>query len=120
MAFDGSTLLSRLDLSDVEAVKDADHELRRATTDADLAGWARKWGGASMHALLSPVSRDDIEDSDEYREVSDDLTALENTTKGAIEDLENALKRDDLPGGLDNELSEIIADLERTLREGVA
>ena len=32
------------DLSDIERVKDAEHEFRRATTDAALADWARRWG----------------------------------------------------------------------------
>lgn len=39
-----STLLSRLDVSDIEVVKDARHDLRRCRTEKDFADWAATWG----------------------------------------------------------------------------
>jgi len=76
MAFDGSTLLSRLDMSDVENVKDADHQLRRCVSDADFAAWARKWGGASMQALRDAPPSDWV-DSDVVAEAEREATEAE-------------------------------------------
>lgn len=39
------------DLSDAENVRQAEHELSRATTDAALADWARRWGDAIIYRL---------------------------------------------------------------------
>lgn len=45
-------MLTRLDMSDRENLKDADFELRRAGSDADkLAVWAAKWGEALLDRI---------------------------------------------------------------------
>ena len=41
----GAPLLSRLDLSRDDNLRDAEHELNRCNSDRDFATWARKWGG---------------------------------------------------------------------------
>lgn len=61
------------DLSDIEHVKDAEHELRRATTDAALADWARRWGDSWIalgHLDALETAREEV--SDEIRTLEDD------------------------------------------------
>lgn len=61
------------DLSDIERVKDAEHEFRRATTDAALADWARRWGESWIalgHLDEMDIARADV--ADELREAEDD------------------------------------------------
>lgn len=109
--------LTRFDMSDEENVKQADFEFRRAGNDFELARWARTWGGASMSKLLAGPDRADVEDSDEYQSVDAALTLLESTAKSAVENLELVIERDDLPAGLEDQLSEIVAKIEAGLRE---
>lgn len=47
----GSSLLTRLDLTDEEIVKDATSELHRCETEPQFAAWSRKWGDAAMTTL---------------------------------------------------------------------
>jgi hypothetical protein len=48
MRSEGSALLSRLDLTRDENIRDARHELERATDPERLAAWAAKWGRAAL------------------------------------------------------------------------
>jgi len=44
-------ILTRQDLSDEENLTEARWELQRATDDAAMAAWARKWGESSLAAM---------------------------------------------------------------------
>lgn len=44
-------ILTRQDLTDPEVVRDALADYRRASDDAALLAWARKWAEPAMNAL---------------------------------------------------------------------
>lgn len=68
------------DLSDIERVKDAEHELRRAATDAALADWARRWGGCALERLHH-VADEEFANEDDLEGAEEECTRLE--TKNA-------------------------------------
>lgn len=78
------------DLSDIEHVKDAEHEYRRAMTDAALADWARRWGLSVIHRLhMVDEMENDAEDvkRDHKTEVADmerDYDRLHSAAKQAV------------------------------------
>lgn len=76
-------LLSRMDLSSDEVVKDAHHELRRCVSESDFGAWARKWGEAALREAANPSRGDDPDD-----DLLDDLSAAE----GRAEDLSDAIR----------------------------
>lgn len=113
----GSALLSRMDLSDGEVIKDAAHQFRRCDSEAALAGWARKWGGAFVAKLLAGPDRDDVEDTEEYREVSGSLDELTTAANAAVHALEKLAERDDLADDVGGTIENIAGELEQAVRE---
>lgn len=77
------------DLSDQENVKTCEHELRRATSDASLADWARRWGEAVMARLHDRAGRDeeDAEDLAKAEKEIDRVEALNATLSDATDTL---------------------------------
>lgn len=82
-----SQLLTRLDLSDTENVKDAQAELRRAGNDpAKLAVWAGKWGDAlCMRALEAEGA---LIDAEAVSALEEDI----RTEEGRSKDLTQAVR----------------------------
>lgn len=52
-------------LSDEDNIRQADHELKRATNDAALADWARRWGECAVERMYAAA---EIEADGEERE----------------------------------------------------
>ena len=67
------------DLSDEENVRQAEHELHRAETDAALADWTRRWGESAVARCYAAAG---IEDG-----AADDLARAEADATKAEEDL---------------------------------
>lgn len=67
------------DMSDEENVKNAEYELGRATTDAMLADWARRWGRACVERCRDVAGREESE--------SEALEALEKEMAGTEQQL---------------------------------
>ncbi len=59
--------LSRLDVSDVENVKDARHQLRRCRTEREYADWAATWGENLCNHAEDNIDREDFIDPAEAR-----------------------------------------------------
>ena len=100
----GSSLLTRLDMSDVENVRDAAHELRRAGDDAArLAVWAAKWGASLVaHGEDTSGSADVSDELEVLREELEDLKLvhedLRDAATGAAEEIERIACSPDVSG----------------------
>lgn len=84
------------DLSDEQNIQQADHELRRAITDAALADWARRWGECAVRRCRELVGKDD-DAADDLREAEADalraetkLAELELAAEALIKALDGA------------------------------
>lgn len=83
------------DLSDEDNVRQADHELKRATTDAQLADWARRWGECAVERLHAVVTVEEEAQAD----AQEDIEAAEGAAcelereKGELEDKYFALRK---------------------------
>lgn len=81
-----SQLLTRLDMADIENIKEAQHQLRRAEDDAaKLAVWAATWGPALI--ARCEESEGAITDADTVAELEADL----QTEEGRSADLSKAI-----------------------------
>lgn len=75
-------MLTRLDMSDRENLKDAEFELSRAGNDADrLAVWAAKWGEALLERI-DDVNRSGM--SGTISRVNEDIRAHRARLTGAL------------------------------------
>lgn len=84
-----SSMLTRLDCSDPENVKDARHQLRACRTEADYARWAATWGENLCHRAEDMVGLDEgFFTPDEHAEVTEKLTALLDEVEDALKALE--------------------------------
>jgi hypothetical protein len=116
----GASLLSRLDFSDSEVVKDAEHEFQRCSTDSDFARWARKWGATAIVRLHEVEGRDSWVSSEDMDEAEaetsraerkrDELSAAINA---AVNDLDCAMEG--APDALVNKVGDITSKLEAAL-----
>lgn len=111
----GSSLLSRLDCSVEENVKEARHQLRRCRTEREFADWAATWGenlctAAESHSQFNPEEHVDI---DEFNEVEKDNKRMEDAIHAAVKALDKF--GDPLSDGQQNELAAITGDLENAL-----
>lgn len=97
MPFDGPAAgigdLSRMDLSNDEVVKDAEHELRHCQSDHDLARSARRWGERAI-VQIRDGDRHDEEwvPKSEHESLNDTLTALLAEAIRAADDIWETLK----------------------------
>jgi hypothetical protein len=92
------SLLTRLDMTDDENVKDARHKLERASTDIQLAEWAREYGAAFVGCDLIDSLEDerDAAESD-ATEAEKERDAALRANEELIEAIEIAVaKLDDL------------------------
>jgi DNA polymerase-3 subunit beta len=89
--FGPSTLLSRLDCSNSENAREAAHRLRRCSTEADFAAWAREWGANLVEFACDGdfSDREDWVSADDLKEVEADLTR--ETTRAS--DMEMAINK---------------------------
>lgn len=102
------------DLSDEDNVRQADHELKRATTDAQLADWARRWGECAVKRLHK-MSDIDEADVTALAAAEQELTALENKHTLVTDAAERLIKVLDGIPDHSNTLDKAIADLENAL-----
>lgn len=114
-----STMLSRLDLSDGEVLKDAEHQFQRCTTDADFASWARTWGAPVITHLRDAAPTDWV-DPEDVREIEgerdrtkEELGELQSAVKLAINDLDGVM--DGVADELANMVGAITSKLEESL-----
>lgn len=116
----GASLLSRLDFSDSEVVKDAEHEFQRCSTDSDFARWARKWGANAIVRLHEVEGRDGWVSSEDMDEVEAEAARAEQKCDGlasaiheAVNDLDIAMEG--APDALVNKVGDITSKLEAAL-----
>lgn len=72
------------DLSDEDNVRQTDHELKRATTDAALADWARRWGECAVERMraVAEIEADGEERERDHREaLAERDREIENLTE---------------------------------------
>lgn len=90
-----SQLLTRLDMSDVENVKDAQAELHRAANDtAKLSVWAAKWGEALCIRCVEAEGA--VEDAETVSDLEADLRDQEDRNvelRGTIRDAASAIDK---------------------------
>lgn len=86
-----SRMLSRLDCSSEENVKDALHQLRRCRTEADYANWAATWGENLCWAAeeRAEMDADEFVAKEELEELEDENSALTSAMRDGVA----ALKR---------------------------
>lgn len=106
--------LTNGDLSDEDNIRQADHELKRATTDAQLADWARRWGECAVKRLHK-MSDIDEADVTALAAAEQELTALENKHTLVTDAAERLIKVLDGIPDHSNTLDKAIADLENAL-----
>ena len=112
---DHFTLLSRLDASGDEVLKDARHELHRCAADRDFSAWARKWGEPLLNEAADPSRADDpdsdLEDeldrSEEHRADLERAIAAATAAIGKALEADGCVKQDDA--------DQIVAQLEAAL-----
>jgi hypothetical protein len=114
--FGESTLLSRLDVTDDEVVKDAAFELQRCADDLQHARWARRWGAPLTEALLNGTPTDP-EELEEARDAANDAEksrdALRAVVSGVVAEFD--VMATDLPDEVVNRLNDLMAKLEGAL-----
>lgn len=114
-------MLTRLDMSDEENVKDAQFELERAGDDpAKLAVWAGKWGVALVSRCLAAEGWEHDPDSEDklqgqIAEKEQELQAVEETARAALKRLSEILERDGTPKSIVSDVREAVSELEGAL-----
>lgn len=103
----GGALLSRLDLSQEDIVRDAEAQLHRASSDADLARWARVWGDPVISRLHETADHEDLSE-----EAGKDAAA-----RAEVEELEKAIKAaaDEIRAALDGPADAVAATIAAAL-----
>lgn len=116
-----SVLLTRMDMSDEENIKDAQRELNRAGDDAaKLSVWAAKWGRALtlrcaetegwMHAP------DEVETlTEEVNKAEASLGELQEAARLAIDGIDKALSDKGVADAVVNAVNDAVAKLENAL-----
>ena len=110
---------SDIDLAHPHNVIQAQHELQRATTDAQFATWARKWGERAIDRIHNP----DISDADvvslrhENTEFEDTNRRLTGWIEDAIADLEAAWDDDLTKSDVREKINEVIKLLEKAIAQ---
>lgn len=116
-----SQLLTRMDMSDAENVKEAAHQLRRAENDtAKLAVWAATWGEAM--AARCEEAEGWMHDPDEVEALTEEVNQAERSyhdlsseVQTALHAIERIIEADEFPDAPANAIGEIIAKLELAL-----
>lgn len=95
----GGARLARMDLSDNEVVKDAEHALSHCQSDFDFARWARNWGQLAMDRLraLEGLDEDSVSEEEhggletKYACLLDDFGGLNGAIETAIKAISDVL-----------------------------
>lgn len=91
-----SSMLSRLDCSSEENVKDALHQLRRCRTEADYANWAAAWGENLCRRAEEMAGMNEGDDAalaeaeGEAERAEKNLAELRDVVEGAVRELDAA------------------------------
>lgn len=111
-----SQLLTRMDMSDEENVKDAHAELRRAENDpAKLAVWAAKWGEALVvRCLETEGDPPELEDEGLSARLQEKIDIADKAIKEACEALGKLPTSTMLPATA-RSLAKVVDDLEAAL-----
>lgn len=116
-----SVLLTRMDMSDEENIKDAQRELNRAGDDAaKLSVWAAKWGGALTLRCAETEgwkhAPDEVETlTQEVNDAEKAMQDLNSEVHTAISAIERIIDADDFPDAPGNAIAEILGKLEDAL-----
>lgn len=83
-----SSLLTRLDVSDAENVREARERLRMCRTEADFANWAATWG-ENLCARVEDFAGADPGDASALDQAEEDAKAWEKS----LEELQGAVRK---------------------------
>lgn len=115
-------LLTRSDLSDDEVVKDAVHELRRASGDERaLASWALRWGDLLCARCDEAVDLDGDEGgrlaelSEELGDLEQEHDALRESARRCVDEIEDVLDEHELPSEADKAIQAELNKLSEAL-----
>jgi hypothetical protein len=112
--FGESPLLTRLDLSDEENIKDAAHQLARCRDDFQFAAWARRWGEPLVQRAQDAGPGEALDEATEAaNEAEAKFRKLHDVAEAVIKEFDAAAA--DLPDEPINALNDIIAKLENAL-----
>lgn len=116
-----SVLLTRMDMSDEENIKDAERELQRAGDDAaKLSVWAAKWGGVLTLRCAETEgwkhAPDEVETlTGELNSSEKALEAIQEAARVAIDGIDKALSDKGIADAVINAVNEAVGKLENAL-----